>query len=1561
MNASHLAVRADQTVVPGQYNVTIKSTGSFGEGNSKTVEITVGNDTIHHTNSPPAVGAGDDQEVVEGAAVSLSGTVTDDDPGDTLTYSWTHDGALSITITGSDSLSASFTAPDVAANTTITVTLTVDDGTVEVSDTLQVTVTDSPNSPPTVNAGQDQEVAEGATVTLSGTVSDDDPEDTLAYSWTHDDTLSITITGSDSLSASFTAPDVAANTTITVTLTVDDGTVEVSDTLQVTIADSPNSPPTVNAGQDQEVAEGATVTLSGTVSDDDPEDTLAYSWTHDDTLSITITGSDSLSASFTAPDVAANTTITVTLTVDDGTVEVSDTLQVTVTDSPNSPPTVNAGQDQEVAEGATVTLSGTVSDDDPEDTLAYSWTHDDTLSITITGSDSLSASFTAPDVAANTTITVTLTVDDGTVEVSDTLQVTIADSPNSPPTVNAGPDQTAAEGSAVSLNGAVADSDTEDTLTYSWSHNSTLPITLDASALDASFTAPQVDSDTAIAFTLTADDGVVVHSDTVTVTVLDVPASYTQTQPVVLEPNEPRDARDMGRIILSSTQPGTIDVGWEAPNEAPVDYRISWAKVGEPFPLWTDLSGNAFPTDTSHTITGLEEGETYKVKVRARYDGTAGDWSGEVMIVVAGAAATTATPVNPTITDSANSPPTASAGPDQTAAEGSAVSLDGAATDSDTEDTLAYSWTHDDTLSITITGSDSLSASFTAPDVAANTTITVTLTVDDGTVEVSDTLQVTVTDSPNSPPTVNAGQDQEVAEGATVTLSGTVSDDDPEDTLAYSWTHDDTLSITITGSDSLSASFTAPDVAANTTITVTLTVDDGTVEVSDTLQVTVTDSPNSPPTVNAGQDQEVAEGATVTLSGTVSDDDPEDTLAYSWTHDDTLSITITGSDSLSASFTAPDVAANTTITVTLTVDDGTVEVSDTLQVTIADSPNSPPTVNAGPDQTAAEGSAVSLNGAVADSDTEDTLTYSWSHNSTLPITLDASALDASFTAPQVDSDTAIAFTLTADDGVVVHSDTVTVTVLDVPASYTQTQPVVLEPNEPRDARDMGRIILSSTQPGTIDVGWEAPNEAPVDYRISWAKVGEPFPLWTDLSGNAFPTDTSHTITGLEEGETYKVKVRARYDGTAGDWSGEVMIVVAGAAATTATPVNSTITDSANSPPTASAGPDQTAAEGSAVSLDGAATDSDTEDTLAYSWTHDDTLSITITGSDSLSASFTAPDVAANTTITVTLTVDDGTVEVSDTLQVTVTDSPNSPPTVNAGQDQEVAEGATVTLSGTVSDDDPEDTLAYSWTHDDTLSITITGSDSLSASFTAPDVAANTTITVTLTVDDGTVEVSDTLQVTVTDSPNSPPTVNAGPDQTAAEGSAVSLDGAATDSDTEDTLTYSWSHNSTLSITLDASALDASFTAPQVDSDTAIAFTLTADDGVVVHSDTVTVTVLDVPASYTQTQPVVLEPNEPRDARDMGRIILSSTQPGTIDVGWEAPNEAPVDYRISWAKVGEPFPLWTDLSGNAFPTDTSHTITGLEEGETYKVKVRARYDGTAGDWSGEATIAVAETR
>ena len=400
-----------------------------------TVSVTIAN------NSPPTVNAGQDQEVAEGATVTLSGTASDSD-NDPLTYMWTHDSALSITLADDTAISTTFTAPAVTQDTTIIFTLAASDDADSVTDTVSVTIAN--NSPPTVKAGQDQEVAEGATVTLSGTASDSD-NDPLTYMWTHDSALSITLADDTAISTTFTAPAVTQDTTIIFTLAASDDADSVTDTVSVTITDttSSNSPPTVEAGPDQTVDEGDTVTLSGTASDSD-NDPLTYMWTHDSALSITLADDTAISTTFTAPAVTQDTTIIFTLAVSDDADSVTDTVSVTITN--NTPPTVEAGPDQTVDEGDAVSLSGTATDDDPGDTLTYLWTHDSALAITITGSDSLSASFTAPDVAANTTITVTLTVNDGTVEVSDALQVTIADSPSIPPAADAGLNLTAAGG-----------------------------------------------------------------------------------------------------------------------------------------------------------------------------------------------------------------------------------------------------------------------------------------------------------------------------------------------------------------------------------------------------------------------------------------------------------------------------------------------------------------------------------------------------------------------------------------------------------------------------------------------------------------------------------------------------------------------------------------------------------------------------------------------------------------------------------------------------------------------------------------------------------------------------------------------------------------------------------------------------------------------------------------------------------------------------------------------------------------------------------------------------------
>ena len=171
-------------------------------------------------------------------------------------------------------------------------------------------------------------------------------------------------------------------------------------------------------------------------------------------------------------------------------------------------------------------------------------------------------------------------------------------------------------------------------------------------------------------------------------------------------------------------------------------------------------------------------------------------------------------------------------------------------------DTLTYAWTHNSTLSISFGNSSAVDTTFTAPNVSEETTIEFTLTVNDGTATVSDKTIVTVTDSPNDPPDVNAGDDQDaVVEGSIVTLDASVEDDDAEDTLTYAWTHNSTLSISFGNSSAVDTTFTAPNVSEETTIEFTLTVNDGTATVSDKTIVTVTDSPNDPPDVNAGDDQ----------------------------------------------------------------------------------------------------------------------------------------------------------------------------------------------------------------------------------------------------------------------------------------------------------------------------------------------------------------------------------------------------------------------------------------------------------------------------------------------------------------------------------------------------------------------------------------------------------------------------------------------------------------------------------------------------------------------------------
>ena len=166
--------------------------------------------------------------------MSLSGSGIDPESG-ALTYSWSQTGGSpTVTLTGATTQTPSFTAPNVVANVTLTFTLTVNDGVLNGTDTVEITVRGD-NDAPTAEAGMNQTVAEGAAVSLSG--SGTDPEgQSLTYSWAQTaGSPNVTLTGATTKTPSFTAPELLANATLTFTLTVGDGNSTDTDTVEITI------------------------------------------------------------------------------------------------------------------------------------------------------------------------------------------------------------------------------------------------------------------------------------------------------------------------------------------------------------------------------------------------------------------------------------------------------------------------------------------------------------------------------------------------------------------------------------------------------------------------------------------------------------------------------------------------------------------------------------------------------------------------------------------------------------------------------------------------------------------------------------------------------------------------------------------------------------------------------------------------------------------------------------------------------------------------------------------------------------------------------------------------------------------------------------------------------------------------------------------------------------------------------------------------------------------------------------------------------------------------------
>jgi hypothetical protein len=327
----------------------------------------------------PSANAGADSSVDEDSTVDLTGGYTDPD-NDVTEFLWEQTGGpTTLTLSGADTASASFTAPSTVYQEDLVYTFkfTVTDSQgMTSSDEVTITVVNV-NQPPVAvidDGATSKIVNEGENFCLDGSYSSDPEGGSLTYDWSTV-VFARTAAAPGPSVMCFDAPQVGpGGDALTYRLIVADPEGATNSAyIAVVVLDTgtSNLPPVANAGADIIAGGGQQVVLSGTASSDPDGTIVSWLWVQDSGPTVVMTGANTPAMTFTAPPASATPVIlTFALTVtDNGGLYTFDTVTVTVVDSNDAPapPAKSIVTNQDVA--ATVTIDP--GDPDTGDTHTF--------------------------------------------------------------------------------------------------------------------------------------------------------------------------------------------------------------------------------------------------------------------------------------------------------------------------------------------------------------------------------------------------------------------------------------------------------------------------------------------------------------------------------------------------------------------------------------------------------------------------------------------------------------------------------------------------------------------------------------------------------------------------------------------------------------------------------------------------------------------------------------------------------------------------------------------------------------------------------------------------------------------------------------------------------------------------------------------------------------------------------------------------------------------------------------------------------------------------------------
>ena len=879
------------------------TSGMMMGGNTNYNEVF--NFTITPVNDAPVVnnqGFAVDENSANGAVV---GTVlaSDEDPGDTLTYSITAGNtgnAFSINASNGEITVNDSTQLDFESNPSFNLSVQVqDDGTGLLTDTAAVTINlNDLNEAPVVNNQIFAVDENSVNSTLVGTVAATDPDiaDTLSYSITTGNTgnaFSINATTGEITVNDSTQLNFESNPTFNLTVQVqDNGVGTLTDTATITVnLNDLNEAPVVNNQSFAVDENSVNGTVVGAVAASDPDvaDTLSYSLVAGNTGNVfsinAATGEITVNDS-TQLDFETSPTFNLTVQVqDDGTGLLTDTATVTVNlNDLNEAPVANDQTLSVVAGSLNGAVVGTVAAQDPDnDSLVYSIVANDghapadfvinsaTGEITINDNSNLGP--------AGGSHTLTVQVNDGTLTDTAVVTVNVTAGANAP-TIDLVTNildpvpEDAANGTLVA---DVDASDLDfDTITYSITGGNTG----NAFAIDSATGEITVNNSSALDFetsptynlTVQASDGALNDSTVVTINLGDVnEAPVVNDQTFAVDENSTNGAV-VGTVAASDQD--TADT---------LTYSIMAGNTGNAFSINT-TTGEISVNDS--TQLDFESNPTFNLTIQVQDDGTG--------LLTDTATAT----INLNDLNDAPVVNNQTFAVDENSTNGTVAGIV-AASDQDTADTLTYSITAGNTgnaFSINATTGEITVNDSTQLDFESNPTYNLTVQVqDNGTGTLTDTATVTINlNDINDAPVVNNqtfAVDENSANGTPV---GTVAATDPDiaDTLSYSITAGNignAFSINVSTGEITVNDSTQLDFETSPTFNLTVQVQDngaGTLTDTATVIVNLNDLDETPPLLSANGGLTLLEGATATIDTTLlefTDTQPAASVTYTLT------------------------------------------------------------------------------------------------------------------------------------------------------------------------------------------------------------------------------------------------------------------------------------------------------------------------------------------------------------------------------------------------------------------------------------------------------------------------------------------------------------------------------------------------------------------------------------------------------------------------------------------------------------------------------------------------------